>query len=488
MSEAKKCANSLSQGLNVDLPKAGLEPRTSQSEAERLQLDDDATPTPHQKWTPWVFILSRLHCIWVFYLKRTPWVFILSGLLCIWVLTFSGAQYKIPERTRASDSSPSPSDSSSLPVIHVEDTTEQTTQKEKPQKAPRRGSEPARPPETTAGLTDSSHQGGPPPPVPVPPTSNSRPPLTRSRAFSLQSESPSTGGVAIIGPLSLPVSEYSKLHPERYEAPRRLTQPSIADSVKVDHSLMSALAATVIARNRDRSASSSSAATPTSTTNTGNRSSYSEQQQTTMTTAVESPSPRTRSWNSPRSSRHDDVTHISERSTAGEVTEWLKNKKFSDRAVQVFRGHTGLDMFHLRLSDFQKVLTHDEATRLDGLLTLQKNTSGYGTRSAKELNEILQRRKQHVTETENQSDELNSSVFQPPPPELQQQQQQQQQEQQQQLQQDQRERQQIYARPAKGPDYRGEHSGASFQQQLIRQRSQLRQSQGELDLAEFQDV
>ncbi|GFR67134.1 hypothetical protein ElyMa_005576300 [Elysia marginata] len=37
--------NSLSQGLNVDLPRAGLEPRTSRSKAERLPLDHDATST-----------------------------------------------------------------------------------------------------------------------------------------------------------------------------------------------------------------------------------------------------------------------------------------------------------------------------------------------------------------------------------------------------------------------------------------------------------
>lgn len=170
------------------------------------------------------------------------------------------------------------------------------------------------------------------------------------------------------------------------------------------------------------------------------------------------------------------MTHINERSSAGEVTDWLKNKHFSDRAVQVFRGHTGLDMFHLRLADFQQLLGHDEAARLDGLLTLQKNSSGYGTRTAKELNEILQRRKQHVSETErNQAEEqiadLTVQQIQPEP-----------EPQQQQLQLDQREKQQLYARPAKGPDFRADQSAASLQQQLIRQRSQLRQSQGELDL------
>ena len=46
------------------------------------------------------------------------------------------------------------------------------------------------------------------------------------------------------------------------------------------------------------------------------------------------------------------------------------------RTIQVFFGHTGLDMFHLRLADFQQLLSRDEATRLDGLLTLQKNSSG----------------------------------------------------------------------------------------------------------------
>ncbi|GFR80068.1 hypothetical protein ElyMa_002304900 [Elysia marginata] len=37
------CVNSLSQGLNVDLPKAGLEPLIYGPRAERLPLDHDAT-------------------------------------------------------------------------------------------------------------------------------------------------------------------------------------------------------------------------------------------------------------------------------------------------------------------------------------------------------------------------------------------------------------------------------------------------------------
>ncbi|GFR59696.1 hypothetical protein ElyMa_000060500 [Elysia marginata] len=37
------CVNSLFQGLIVDLPKAGLEPRTLAPKAERLPLDHDAT-------------------------------------------------------------------------------------------------------------------------------------------------------------------------------------------------------------------------------------------------------------------------------------------------------------------------------------------------------------------------------------------------------------------------------------------------------------
>ncbi|GFR98756.1 hypothetical protein ElyMa_001026900 [Elysia marginata] len=43
------CINSRSQGLNIDLPKAGLEPWTSRSEAERLPLDHEVLPSPTKR-------------------------------------------------------------------------------------------------------------------------------------------------------------------------------------------------------------------------------------------------------------------------------------------------------------------------------------------------------------------------------------------------------------------------------------------------------
>ncbi|GFS16336.1 hypothetical protein ElyMa_004954500 [Elysia marginata] len=43
------CVNSLSQGLNVDLPKAGLEPRTSRSESRA----STTTPRRHTVLAAW---------------------------------------------------------------------------------------------------------------------------------------------------------------------------------------------------------------------------------------------------------------------------------------------------------------------------------------------------------------------------------------------------------------------------------------------------
>ncbi|BFZ05083.1 hypothetical protein BsWGS_08125 [Bradybaena similaris] len=91
-----------------------------------------------------------------------------------------------------------------------------------------------------------------------------------------------------------------------------------------------------------------------------------------------------------------EVTRINERSSENDVMDWLTNKGFSEKARDTFAGYTGLDMFQLHLSDLEDLLGHEEAIRLDGLLTLQRSASGYATKSAKELNDILRRRKENI--------------------------------------------------------------------------------------------
>ncbi|CAG5116292.1 unnamed protein product, partial [Candidula unifasciata] len=63
-------------------------------------------------------------------------------------------------------------------------------------------------------------------------------------------------------------------------------------------------------------------------------------------------------------------------------------------AQETYQDYTGSDMFQLTLAEMEEELGHEEAIRLDGQLTLQKSSSGYTTRAAQELQEILRRRKQ----------------------------------------------------------------------------------------------
>ncbi|XP_012939830.1 epidermal growth factor receptor kinase substrate 8 [Aplysia californica] len=142
----------------------------------------------------------------------------------------------------------------------------------------------------------------------------------------------------------------------------------------------------------------------------------------------------------PRHLVADAPMRLDIKSSPHEVSEWLQMKGFSEATQEAFWGYTGREMFHLHLTQLQRMLGHDEAIRLDGLLTLQKNTSGYATQSSKELNAILQRRKEHV----NSLGWLTGDT-----------------------------------QDALPPDYGG---GASLKDQLVRQRSQLRQSQMDLDL------
>ncbi|XP_071120695.1 epidermal growth factor receptor kinase substrate 8-like isoform X6 [Mytilus edulis] len=86
--------------------------------------------------------------------------------------------------------------------------------------------------------------------------------------------------------------------------------------------------------------------------------------------------------------------YLSTKSSAKEVVEWLYSKSFSQKCVDVLRGYNGHDLLRMKMKDLERLINHDEAQRLDGHLTLQKNMSGYKTQGPKELQAILQQRKQ----------------------------------------------------------------------------------------------
>ncbi|XP_063401396.1 uncharacterized protein LOC134685545 isoform X3 [Mytilus trossulus] len=86
--------------------------------------------------------------------------------------------------------------------------------------------------------------------------------------------------------------------------------------------------------------------------------------------------------------------YLSTKSSAKEVVEWLYSKSFSQKCIDVLRGYNGHDLLRMKMKDLERLINHDEAQRLDGHLTLQKNMSGYKTQGPKELQAILQQRKQ----------------------------------------------------------------------------------------------
>ncbi|XP_055900793.1 epidermal growth factor receptor kinase substrate 8-like protein 1 isoform X3 [Biomphalaria glabrata] len=135
-----------------------------------------------------------------------------------------------------------------------------------------------------------------------------------------------------------------------------------------------------------------------------------------------------------RVSRSADTTRLDVNSTPDDVAGWMLTKGFSEVARERFQGYTGREIFQLRFNDFVQLIGHDEAIRLDGLIRLQKSTSGYSTRSAKELNDILEKRKQYINESDTDLDNQQE-------------------------------------------DYRGvTSSGQSLREQIVRKRGQLRQS------------
>ena len=97
--------------------------------------------------------------------------------------------------------------------------------------------------------------------------------------------------------------------------------------------------------------------------------------------------------------------YLSTKSSTYDVTDWLRSKSFSERCIDQLSGYNGYDLLRMKAKDINSLIEHDEAQRLTGHLTLQKNMSGYKTQGAKELQAILQQRKQKADTIEN--DDVN---------------------------------------------------------------------------------
>ncbi|XP_052066250.1 epidermal growth factor receptor kinase substrate 8-like isoform X2 [Mytilus californianus] len=95
-----------------------------------------------------------------------------------------------------------------------------------------------------------------------------------------------------------------------------------------------------------------------------------------------------------KSKPQNQNVYLSTKSSAKEVVDWLYSKSFSQKCIDVLRGYNGHDLLRMKMKDLERLISHDEAQRLDGHLTLQKNMSGYKTQGPKELQAILQQRKQ----------------------------------------------------------------------------------------------
>ncbi|XP_070199911.1 epidermal growth factor receptor kinase substrate 8-like isoform X2 [Littorina saxatilis] len=99
--------------------------------------------------------------------------------------------------------------------------------------------------------------------------------------------------------------------------------------------------------------------------------------------------------------------YITADSSQHDVTAWLEMKGFTTLCVQMLKGYTGRDMFALHRHEMEQLLGHEEATRLEGQVTLQKKMTGYKTQSAAELNAIFHKRRART-------DQQGAQLGQPP--------------------------------------------------------------------------
>lgn len=87
---------------------------------------------------------------------------------------------------------------------------------------------------------------------------------------------------------------------------------------------------------------------------------------------------------------------ITDESTAGELTAWLRAKEFSSRTIQILQGMDGAALFDLPPYEMKLHIGPDDGQRLYSQLQIQKSVCGYKTTRTKELGAILAVRRQRA--------------------------------------------------------------------------------------------
>lgn len=101
--------------------------------------------------------------------------------------------------------------------------------------------------------------------------------------------------------------------------------------------------------------------------------------------------------------KHMHCIYITPESTSLEVQSWLEVKGFSSRTLKVLKEMNGENMFELTKEQMEKYLGHEEGARLNSHLTVQKNICGFKTYKHQELKSILDKRRQKVDGTSEQT-------------------------------------------------------------------------------------
>ncbi|CAD5126064.1 DgyrCDS14232 [Dimorphilus gyrociliatus] len=94
-----------------------------------------------------------------------------------------------------------------------------------------------------------------------------------------------------------------------------------------------------------------------------------------------------------RSKQRVSVTIISDKSSADEVREWLRNKRFDNEVIEALQGRSGRELFDLSKRQIEQICGYDEADRLETQLNVQKGKCGYKSKESAELQRILRSRK-----------------------------------------------------------------------------------------------
>ncbi|CAI4228141.1 unnamed protein product [Auanema sp. JU1783] len=86
--------------------------------------------------------------------------------------------------------------------------------------------------------------------------------------------------------------------------------------------------------------------------------------------------------------------------TADEVSEWLQQKGFSARVIELFEGQTGATLFALNKNHLIQACGKDEGSRLYSQILVQKHRSNYKTKRGAELAAYLKVRRNRTEDSE----------------------------------------------------------------------------------------